>query len=496
MKNNVTKIANVNMDDVLNYLLPSINKIKKTYEFVGLSDGFINYLITSEVEKNGYFIKSKEFSIIIMNRINKFISNKIKLCFFSKDETYALLFKYINQNFKNTSNVEGIMKKLTKMNDFLNQYNYILEPTTIISLLENNELFNNAIKRIFKLYKNDIINGKIGKITNNELLINSISLYCLINKINIKNDIESNNESKLSNSAISDYISEIKKIRVLSFDEEKELAYKVKSGDLDARKEFIKYNLKLVLYVAKNYIGKGLEIEDLFEEGNLGLIMAVDKYDVTKGYRFASYANYWIRHAIVRAIQDKSRNIRIPVNINEDLYKYKQVVSKLKISLSREPNTYEVADEMNKSIKYVRFLEKHLMDTVSLNSLLDIEAPITDKSSYLDDIMINLSLREDLEKMLKDCKLSEREVKILKLRAGYYTKGPMTLKEIGALDNVSKQSINVIELGALYKIRKNENIGNLATYLDDPIAALERIEELKSNYEANKRKKRKIKTLN
>jgi len=264
------------------------------------------------------------------------------------------------------------------------------------------------------------------------------------------------------------YLREIGKTALLTSQEEKELAKRAEVGDPAAKERLIKANLRLVVSIAKRYINRGpLNISDLIQEGNMGLFRAVEKFDWRKGFKFSTYATWWIRQAITRALADQSRTIRIPVHMVETISKYTQTKRKLSQELGREPLTEEIAIEMGLDVEKVRYIEKVSQTVVSL------EAPIgddDDKSVRADFIKDekNLAptqlasqelLRDQIRKVLGD--LTERERKILEMRFGLSDGVTHTLEEVGKVFNVTRERIRQIESKALEKIRMHEEVNRL-----------------------------------
>ena len=267
------------------------------------------------------------------------------------------------------------------------------------------------------------------------------------------------------------YLKEIGKVPLLSAEEEIELAKRMEKGDEAAKKRLAEANLRLVVSIAKRYVGRGMLFLDLIQEGNLGLIKAVEKFDYRKGYKFSTYATWWIRQAITRAIADQARTIRIPVHMVETINKLIRVSRQLLQELGREPTPEEIAAEMDMSVERVREILKISQEPVSL------ETPIgEEEDSHLGDFIQDDNvpvpadaaaftlLKEQLEEVLGT--LTEREQKVLTLRFGLEDGRARTLEEVGKEFNVTRERIRQIEAKALRKLRHPSRSRKLKDYLE------------------------------
>lgn len=271
--------------------------------------------------------------------------------------------------------------------------------------------------------------------------------------------------------AVRMYLKEIGKVPLLTGEQERELAIRMEQGDEDAKKKLCESNLRLVVSIAKRYLNRGLSFLDLIQEGNLGLIKAVDKFDYTKGYKFSTYATWWIRQAITRSIADQARTIRIPVHMVETINKLIRISRQLLQELGREPTSEEIAKEMGITVEKVREIKKISQDPVSL------ETPIgEEEDSHLGDFIPDddvpapveaaaySMLKEQLMEVLDT--LSEREKKVLMLRFGLEDGRPRTLEEVGKEFNVTRERIRQIEAKALRKLRHPSRSKKLRDYLE------------------------------
>ena len=267
------------------------------------------------------------------------------------------------------------------------------------------------------------------------------------------------------------YLKEIGKVPLLTGDEEKALAIRIENGDEYAKKKLCESNLRLVVSIAKRYLNRGLSFLDLIQEGNIGLMKAVEKFDYRKGYKFSTYATWWIRQAVTRAIADQARTIRIPVHMVETINKLIRTSRQLLQEYGREPTSEEIAKEMGISVEKVREIRKISQDPVSL------ETPIgEEEDSHLGDFIpdgdaeapVEAAAYSMLKEQLMDVldTLSEREKKVLILRFGLEDEKPRTLEEVGKEFNVTRERIRQIEAKALRKLKQPGRSRQLKEYLE------------------------------
>jgi RNA polymerase primary sigma factor len=267
------------------------------------------------------------------------------------------------------------------------------------------------------------------------------------------------------------YLKEIGKINLLTFDEEVDLAQQIEKGSPSAREALINANLRLVVSIAKKYIGRGLTFLDLVQEGNQGLMRAVEKFDWHRGFKFSTYATWWIRQAITRAIADQAKTIRIPVHMVETINKVYKATRALTQRLGKEPTVEQIADEVGISIDKVEEIYRISQDTTSLSTPVG-----DDEDSFLGDFIEDTTqmspyeetskelLRESIEEVLSS--LDERETKVLSLRFGLMGETPKTLEEVGKIFNVTRERIRQIEAKALRKLRHPSRRKKLQDYLE------------------------------
>ena len=289
-------------------------------------------------------------------------------------------------------------------------------------------------------------------------------------------EITADNVDQFADDSVKMYLREIGKIPLLSQEEEQALAQKAAKGGPGSKKakdKMVEANMRLVVSIAKRYSGRGLDFLDLIQEGNTGLLRAVEKFDPDKGFKFSTYATWWIRQAITRAIADQARTIRIPVHMVETINKVLRASRKLTSELNREPTVEEIAKEMDMDVEKIDYVMRIKQDIASLDQSVGKDGD--DEDSVLGDFVededrispedsaANQMLKEQLADIIST--LSDREQKIIKLRFGIGGGRPHTLEEVGAEFSVTRERIRQIEAKALSKLRKNKDTKKLQEYL-------------------------------
>ncbi|MDU7150565.1 MAG: RNA polymerase sigma factor RpoD [Peptoniphilus grossensis] len=363
----------------------------------------------------------------------------------------------MSENLKNKDSIESITEQLLKDGKKDGNLSY----DEIGDAFEKFQIDSDDIDELYKTFEKEGIN--------------------LVDKKDLKDDDEEEvdvTKEDLSvpkgvtvDDPVRMYLKEIGKISLLTAEEEVEIAKRMEAGDESAKKELAEANLRLVVSIAKRYVGRGMSFLDLIQEGNLGLMKAVDKFDYTKGFKFSTYATWWIRQAITRAIADQARTIRIPVHMVETINKLVRVQRQLVQDLGRDPLPEEIATEMNLDVERVREIQKIAQEPVSL------ETPIgEEEDSHLGDFIPDdeiLSpqdaatftlLKEQLNSVLET--LTEREKKVLTLRFGLDDGRARTLEEVGKEFDVTRERIRQIEAKALRKLRHPSRSKKLKDYLE------------------------------
>lgn len=292
-------------------------------------------------------------------------------------------------------------------------------------------------------------------------------------KITIKENVPDAELDKIIEGSVDDsvkmYLKDIGKVALLTAEDEVELAKRMEEGDEEAKKILSEANLRLVVSIAKRYVGRGMQFLDLIQEGNLGLMKAVEKFDYTKGFKFSTYATWWIRQAITRAIADQARTIRIPVHMVETINKQVRATRQLLQKLGREPSPEEIAEHLGCPEEKVREIQKIAQDPVSLETPIGEEEDShlgdfieDDRALSPSDVAESNMLKEQLIQVLNT--LTPREEKVLRLRYGLDDSHPRTLEEVGKEFNVTRERIRQIEAKALRKLRHPNRLKKLKDF--------------------------------
>ena len=422
-------------------------------------------------------------NLSINKLLDKYINTKVK------EEEYAIRMtdNYIKLNLKDQTQMSAIKQELKKLNFILDKYEIAITPGFCEQLMNN----ENKVINMFNI----ILNSKNVKLAlmKEETNLSEIFNYFLIlngedfqEELDYEKAIETDDMVKM-------YFNEIARYTLLTKEEEKELFKRVAQGDKEAKIEVNNRNLKLVVSIAAKYTGRGLEFLDLIQEGNLGLMKAIDRFDYTKGYKFSTYATWWIKQSISRGIADKSRTIRVPVHLNEKLIVSNRKKSELKSAIGHDPSTSELMYYLDMNIEDVKTMEKLDTEKVSLDmpigdddtsTLLDI-VPFNDYS--VEEIAISKGvISKDLLNAFEMANLKEREKEVLMLRTGFIDNKVRTLDEIGKMYGLTRERIRQIESAALRKLRKPSVLKMLSGYEENPDLLRNRLE----NYKQDKKMKK------
>ena len=488
MELTVQNIMEMDVEKIYNELKEVIYELYESYKSVISFDEYQKKVLEIiNLSKRAYNddIPYDEFLEDIINRtISKIIKNDMH----NPKKSIKLINNFIDNLVSFNLTVDESLEVFNELDKLFKKYNFTPDLDLLIKLLIKNEKLNNITTVIYKYYKYQVISGSIQEIFTNETLIATLNAYCLMNKIEIKEDDTDELLTLDLKSPTALYIDEVAKYPVLTPEQERELAILVSKGDEKARKKFIEHNLKLVVNVAKKYRHDDFTLLDLIQEGNVGLIRAVDKFDVEKGYKFSSYAMWWIRHSINRAIENKGKNVRVPVHQYEKLSIYNKVYESLSTRLQRTPKIEELANEMGLPKSKIIELNKIYEEELSLNNPVgegensEFSGSIPASQDSLEDLIANSFLQKDVHELIKKCSLTPRELEVIRMRFGFDNDKVATLDEIGQKYHITRERVRQILAKGLRKLRYSKYTKGYAVYMEYPDQAIANIDSLRQKY--------------
>ncbi len=448
------KIRTMSFDELYKLLTPTLIKIGKEYSYISSSntaiDNWLKKIVEEKYKKiiNSDKITSINFSAIVKKNISHYLKKT-----FTEENGLEIFNRYVDKNIKEGKETQYSLKKIA---DFFYGFDYYPSNEIYLSLL-NNKRVSKILAKVVDEKKYLLGKIDIEKIFKDDISTSFVETYCMLNNIkfvqddiDIDNDIDNYMDDKVANySSLG--------TSLLTEEEKMELLIRVKQGDKRARDIMVEKNLRLVIKIAIKYQGRGLEISDLIQEGSIGLMKSIDRFDLKKGCRFSTYATWWIRQAIVRATQEQGRAIRIPSHLNEKSSKIKNVVINLEKELCREPTTEEIANKLNISTKKIEKILNLSQTITSINQRIN-----DDNYSELGDFIENNTATPEeatIEKVTAEeirdklSILNDRQQQIIKLRFGLDGDEPKTLQEIGDIIGCTRESVRLIELKILKKLK-------------------------------------------
>lgn len=485
--------TNMADDEVFSSLLPTIKNIYKAFKYTGISFDDYSDIVLDEISE----MDGKVEETVFKNKLKKRMNNEVSKMLTDSDTASRIISSYLDVKVPKVDSYESAMKAFKKLDSFFSKYDFFMGRELLIDLLSNNEKFSSMTSYILKEKEKDIALGKSEDIFDSDFLIYTVKTYFELHGMPIKERKEEIDMIGFDSSSdldiVSLYINELN-APLLSEDEEKALLVKIKQGDMEAREKFIESNLRLVVSVAKKFLGRGVPFLDLVQEGNLGLMKAIDKFDLSYDVRFSTYAVYRIKMFVSKAIADQSRNIRVPISRQDELYSYMTNIDNLEKKFGMNLSIDEISMMLGKSVDKIRELESLKNDTVSINALVgkdnDTElGEFLSTSESIEDEVIDSFLSEQIMELLKKSKLSEREKDVLLSRFGIGRSHVWQLKELSKKYGVSKAWIGQVELNALEKLRRLKSIEQFSVYMDNPDLALRNLEEFRKKPEKRERRK-------
>ena len=501
MKNKFVDFENLSSEMVLKELESTIEKLAKEYSFIldykelkiklyeCAKENITNYSNESKGDYKRFFEK------VMLEWINDYIST------LSQNDLNALAVKYVEAKMDAPSSLESVDKMFALYSKFFDKFNIESTPELISYVLSNSNKMNSIIEYIFDTHEDLIKSGEYLETDSN--LITYIEFYAInnnieLNEVNEDEEDEDYAEYVDSSDSVKMYLKEIGRYKLLTPEEEREITNQIANGNEEYKTKLAEANLRLVVSIAKKYKGRGLQLLDLIQEGNIGLLKAVEKFDYSKGYRFSTYATWWIRQAITRAIADQGRTIRIPVHKVEQLNAFRKANDELTKKLGREPSTEELMKKTNFTEATIEELKKLLSDSISLNTYVGddedselgdfIEDENVDVEGYIVDNEMRNNLIESLIEAKNSGVIKGRELLVLSIRYGLDGGGPKTLEDTADMlynielmnyekdprnnkkpCRVTRERIRQIEAKALHRLRRNKQFRsrNLNFYKDE-----------------------------
>ena len=388
-----------------------------------------------------------DFSLIIKNNINWYLRKT-----FALENGTEIFNRFIDKNIEFTNDYQIELKKIS---DFFLRMGYLPNDEFYLEVLKNNKKVNIILSKLVEDNKQKLKNSRVEELFSDSVFVSLIENYCTLNKISFnksKNNIIL--ESKYTDNDLLNYFNTIN-LPLLSKREEQELAIKVKNGDDLAKKIMIERNLKLVVSIARTYHGTGVDFLDLIQDGNIGLIKALERFDVTKGYRFSTYATWWIKDAITKSLANNGTPFHITVHTLRKIYKLRSVSEKLEQVLNREPTEEELARELGVSLANIKKLNNVWKNNISLNETLGKnDEQIIGNDVNPESIVIDKIMKEEINKAIS--KLTKREQEVVNLRFGFDDCGTRTFSEAGTILNISGERARQLEISAIKKMKNDK----------------------------------------
>ncbi len=415
-------------------------------------------------------ITKRQYSEIVKNTLVYLANNnsqKYHVDFIQKMAEINFTFIsdiFIKNNFKTEMNYQICFQNISNLATFYQKIKYKPSLYEIINLIKTDKTLSDNIKVIVDKNLEKIKSDGIESIIDDEHVYILITAYLEVHEIKVNEISEKEiydslrNDNSISTDLVKEYMKQLDK-PILTKEQEYELGLKTMKGDINAINKLVEHNLKLVIYVAKRYIGQGIQFLDLIQEGNLGLIKAAQRFDATKGYRFSTYATWWIRQAIVRAIDNNSRTIRVPVYLSNSINKMNRVKKQLTLELNREPSLEELADNLEMPVEKLKELYLLSQDTISL----DMKASDEDDTELQDFIAsdinseeeaINSLFSDEIKSIIDIAGLTLREKEIICYRFGFYGGKAMSLSDVSKIYGVTRERIRQLEAKAMRKLRR------------------------------------------
>ncbi len=448
------KIKAMTFDKLYKLLAPTLREIGKEYSYISSSNKAIDKWLKKIVEEKykkvigNDKVTSIDFTTVVKKNINHYLKKT-----FTEGNGLEIFNRYVDKNIKEGKKTQDSLKKIA---DFFYGFNYYPSNEVYLSLL-NNKRVSKILTKVVEEKKYLLGKVDIEKIFKDDISISFVETYCILNNIKLVQDDIDNNIDNYMDDNVTNYFS--LGTSLLTEEEKMELLIRVKQGDKRARDIMVEKNLRLVIKIAIKYQGRGLEISDLIQEGSIGLMKSIDRFDLKKGCRFSTYATWWIRQAIIRATYEQGRAIRIPCHLNEKSFKIKNVAMNLEKELGREPTTEEIANNLNTSIKKIEEILTASKTITSINQRVnddnysEIGDFIENNTATPEEVTIEKVTVEEIREKLSI--LSDRQRQVIILRFGLDGQEPRTLQEIGDIIGCTRENVRLMELKILKKLKRS-----------------------------------------
>lgn len=494
------KINKLSTDELYHELFFVINQTRQKYAFVKISDkDFQNVImaIIKQIVSSNNKPWPKDWESYFAEEIDERYLKWLKKSMLKPKVAEMFIGAFIKDNIVSPSSYSASSKVMDMLISFFTQLEYYPSPELCLSLINSHEVLQKTLDLIVNKNLKQIQSGSLDELSDNAIFLSFIESYCTLKQISLEPQIETDDdkfyESFEEIKELGDtvdttrlYLQEINKT-LLTPEEERQLAYRVMQGDQKAKEILIERNLRLVVSVAKKHLGRGLPLMDLVQEGSLGLMVAVERYDVTKGFRFSTYAVNWIRQAMTRAIADKGRNVRLSADKHTKVNRFRKAKIELEKALNREPTMEEIADYLGISLVNAKNLYDLQFDTVSLNTIVgdeedtELEHFVASDAATPEEEYISNSLSGEIRALLQKTNLKPREIEVLNYRFGLTGEESKTLEEVGQIFGLTRERIRQIEDKAIRKLRRSRYVKALAVYMPFPAEAERNIDEFRKN---------------
>lgn len=487
-------------NEFYNTLTPLINKCYRSYKYlskdvyVEIVKDTLHYFVNSVELKDNY-----DYYSLLEKNLTKFIN--YRLGFFAKDSDYNIIYDFLVNTKKNV---------FVNLCLFLKRIDYGDDIDLYIKLIDSYNVLDKYIEILIGSNRN-ITTNWIDTHSSNKIMAHFIRAYMMKHDIEELDDDylddfeekvesgsldEDKNDDELSyeedknyveTDIVRAYLLEMSSFPLLKREEEIELFKLFNLGDEAAKDKIINSNLRLVVSIAKKYKGRGLSFLDLIQEGNLGLIRAVEKYDVDKGYKFSTYATWWIKQAITRAIADLGRNIRVPVHMIEKINGLRKLQKEYISNHGREPNMIEISLALDVPMEQVKDLFKWMTDTSSINQIVgddedtELGSFIPDKVNIEDEVLVS-DMQSTVRRMVEKSSLDDRLKAIIYYRYGFYNDRVYKLEEIGQMLGLTRERVRQLEVKAIKKLRRSKEVYSCVDYLENPNEAIAFLKKARANY--------------